>query len=100
MCQDTIEKTITIIPFAPYIVGDTVSCEGENNVLTIMDGTAYLWDTGETTPSINVAPTTTTTYSATVTHVMVVPKPLNIQSSYTPPLTHLLRLLFARVNLI
>ena len=39
MCQDTIEKTITIIPFAPYIVGDTVSCEGENNVLTIMDGT-------------------------------------------------------------
>ena len=69
MCQDTIEKTITIIPFAPYIVGDTVSCEGENNVLTIMDGTAYLWDTGETTPSINVAPTTTTTYSATVTHV-------------------------------
>lgn len=69
MCQDTIQQTITIIPFDPQIIGDTVSCEGDQHTLSITDGIAYEWNTGDTTVVIDVEPLTTTTYSAIVTHV-------------------------------
>jgi len=41
-------------------------CEGESAILTASGGSSYLWDTGETTASIEVSPTATTTYSVTV----------------------------------
>jgi PKD repeat protein len=68
-CQDTIQQTVTIIPFNPQIIGDTVSCEGDLHSLSIVDGVAYEWSTGDTTLAIDVDPLTTTTYSAIVTHV-------------------------------
>ena len=47
--------------------GDDVSiCEGDTIMLTASGGTSYLWSSGETTPSISVSPTTTTTYSVTI----------------------------------
>ncbi|MFZ2911954.1 MAG: T9SS type A sorting domain-containing protein [Candidatus Absconditicoccaceae bacterium] len=49
------------------ISGDLDICVGENTTLTASGGTNYLWSTGATTPSINVTPYTTTTYSVVVT---------------------------------
>jgi len=45
------------------IGGNTAICIGDSTVLTASGGTSYLWSTGATTPSITVAPTTTTTYT-------------------------------------
>ncbi len=43
-------------------------CEGTSTLLTATGGAAtnYLWNTGETTPTIEVSPTETTTYTVTV----------------------------------
>lgn len=54
------------------INGGDVTCPGEEVQLTttVTGGSlpyTYLWSTGETTPSISVVPTGTTTYSVTVT---------------------------------
>ena len=40
-------------------------CEGESTILTASGGTTYEWNTGETTASIEVSPSTTTTYTVT-----------------------------------
>ncbi|WP_323788856.1 T9SS type A sorting domain-containing protein [Psychroserpens sp.] len=51
--------------------GDDVTiCEGETVTLTAIGGTIFLWSTGESTSSIEVAPNTTTTYSVTVTNTL------------------------------
>ena len=66
-CQNT--DTITV-----FLVDDGVTvnagndaeiCQGESIILTATGGSTYEWNTGETTASITVNPTTTTTYSVT-----------------------------------
>lgn len=47
---------------------DQSICEGEITSLTATGGTNYLWNTGETTATIEVNPTETTTYSVTVSN--------------------------------
>ena len=47
---------------------DQSICEGEEVSLTATGGTNYLWTTGETTATIEVNPTETTTYSVTVSN--------------------------------
>ena len=43
-------------------------CEGENATLTAeTSGDSYLWNTGQTTSSIDVTPATSTTYTCTIT---------------------------------
>ena len=44
---------------------DISICDGESTTLTASGGTTYLWDNGETTASITVSPTETTTYTVT-----------------------------------
>jgi tRNA A58 N-methylase Trm61 len=44
---------------------DTEICIGESTILTATGGTTYLWNTGETTASIEVSPTEITTYTVT-----------------------------------
>ena len=46
---------------------DVEICSGEDVVLTATGNGDFLWDTGETTPSITVNPSETTTYTITVT---------------------------------
>ena len=41
-------------------------CEGYSTVLEASEGTSYKWSTGETTKSISVSPTETTTYTVKV----------------------------------
>ncbi|GAA4454032.1 hypothetical protein GCM10023189_19990 [Nibrella saemangeumensis] len=45
----------------------TVTCANPSATLTASGGGTYLWSTGETAAQITVSPTTTTTYSVTVT---------------------------------
>jgi gliding motility-associated-like protein len=42
-------------------------CEGDSSIITVFGGTNYLWSTNETTDSIIVKPTTSSTYSVTAT---------------------------------
>ncbi len=48
------------------ITGDTSICPGENTTLTASGGTSYQWNTGSTSNTINVFPSSTTTYYVTV----------------------------------
>lgn len=58
---------ITVLPgaFAANAGPDQTICQGESVVLSASGGQSYLWSNGETTSSINVNPTETTTYTVT-----------------------------------
>ncbi|MBW7867612.1 MAG: gliding motility-associated C-terminal domain-containing protein [Brumimicrobium sp.] len=65
--------TLTVIPLVDIVVlQDTTICPGGTATLTAqgtngLPGYSYMWSNGETTPTINVKPSSTTTYTATVT---------------------------------
>ncbi|WP_047546291.1 hypothetical protein [Psychroserpens sp. Hel_I_66] len=44
-------------------------CQGETRVLTASGADSYLWNTGETTPTLEISPDSTTTYTVTGTHI-------------------------------
>jgi len=48
--------------------GGTTICVGQNTILTASGGGNYSWNTGATTSSITVSPSTTTTYSVLVSN--------------------------------
>ncbi len=64
MALDTIEVTTDsmIIAAGP----DTTICSGQSLTIISSGGANYLWSSGQTTASITVAPTDTTTYSVIV----------------------------------
>ena len=62
---DSVTVTVNAIPIADA-GNDLTICEGETAVLTASGGDSYLWITGETTASINLNPTTQTTYTVEV----------------------------------
>ncbi len=60
------EITINVTPGIILNAGEDVSiCSGEEVTLTVEGNQDFLWNTGETTASISVSPTETTTYSVT-----------------------------------
>jgi len=60
--------TIVRYPFpAPNLKHDTSTCIGNPITLTASGGVHYLWSTGDSTASITVTPTITTTYKVLVT---------------------------------
>lgn len=66
------ETTVTVV-VGNYLQPDVIAseytvCPGEAAVLTASGGTTYLWSTGETGSSIEVAPLTSTSYTVTVTN--------------------------------
>lgn len=63
-CSSTASVTLTISNnLTATINGPTNICAGGSATLTTSGGSTYLWSTTETTNSINVTPTGTTTYS-------------------------------------
>ncbi len=83
-----------VLPNVAAIASDASICSGDSTLLTASGGTQFLWNTGETSATISVAPITTTTYSVTITdgqgggaiatvEVSVLPKP-NFGLSATP----------------
>ncbi|MBI4947604.1 MAG: gliding motility-associated C-terminal domain-containing protein [Bacteroidetes bacterium] len=67
-CSDTTSTAVTVNPLpTPTITGNTSVCFGDSTLLTASGGVSYLWNTGITTTSVNVFPTSNTTYTANVT---------------------------------
>lgn len=66
-CYTVDHVTIFINPINEPISGDTLICNGQSTTLYACDGTSYAWSTGDTTSFINVNPTSTQTYTVTVT---------------------------------
>jgi Secretion system C-terminal sorting domain len=66
--SDTDGVTVTVNEIPEANAGQDVTInEGESVTLTASGGDTFLWSNGETTQSITVNPTKTTTYSVTVT---------------------------------
>ena len=62
---DAVEVTVIALPTANAGLDVTID-EGNSITLTASGGGTYLWNTGATSSSITVSPTTNTTYSVTV----------------------------------
>ncbi|MFK2820989.1 sulfatase-like hydrolase/transferase [Flavobacteriaceae sp. LMIT009] len=67
-CSDNDDVTVTVNPLPTADAGaDATICEGDSTTLSATGGDTYLWNTGATTASINVSPSSTTVYTVTVT---------------------------------
>ena len=65
--SDTDQVTVTVNSVTANAGQDVTIDQGDEITLTAIGGDTYLWNNGETAPSITVNPNTTTTYSVTVT---------------------------------
>jgi gliding motility-associated-like protein len=96
LCDSTAPFTITVVPQANVTVSpNTTICAGASTTLSAQGGATYSWSTTQTTSSIIISPTATSTYSviggfgsckdtATVT-VFVSPSPtVSITSNPSP----------------
>ncbi len=69
-CSETSSIQVIVNALPTIIIsGDTEICIGDNTTLTASGGSVYIWNTGDTTASINVAPSINTNYSVTVTNI-------------------------------
>ncbi|HMR90141.1 MAG TPA: hypothetical protein PKD51_18395, partial [Saprospiraceae bacterium] len=69
-CSETSSIQVIVNPLPTIIIsGDTEICIGDNTTLTASGGSVYIWNTGDTTASINVTPSVNTNYSVTVTNI-------------------------------
>ena len=60
-----IKATVTVNPIPTISVKDTTICAGQMASLTASGATNYAWSNGETTNSISVSPSQSTTYGVT-----------------------------------
>jgi hypothetical protein len=68
-CSSTLSQNIEVLPLPLANAGpDQTICQGSLAILSASGGEFYLWSDGETTATIQVSPTTTTTYSMIVTN--------------------------------
>ena len=75
-CPSTQQVTVTVLPLPVASAGpDQTICAGQSAILTATDGItpktgvdSYQWSTGDTTATISVMPTSTTTYTVTITN--------------------------------
>lgn len=66
-CYDTDTSIVFVNPLPIANAGNNQSiCEGDTVTISASGSTNYLWNTGDTTNSINVSPINTTTYYVTV----------------------------------
>ena len=69
-CKDTATVIITDIPAPTVTINSATVCNGASTTLIATPstgGVTYLWGTGETTASITVTPSSTTTYTCVYT---------------------------------
>lgn len=66
-CSGTAVSNVTVAGSLSVSVNDATICGGQSATLTASGGTTYSWSTTETTPSINVSPTSPTSYTVTGT---------------------------------
>ncbi len=68
-CRDT--ATVIVAVASPPLVslsGKDTICSGSPTTLTATGGGTYIWSTGATTSSINISPSSTTTYTLSVSN--------------------------------
>lgn len=64
-CSASRTSTVVVTP-APTITATPISiCNGQTGTVTAIGATSYTWNTGPTTATIAVSPTTTTAYTVT-----------------------------------
>ncbi|WP_426430415.1 Ig-like domain-containing protein [Winogradskyella sp. HB-48] len=69
-CSSTDDITVFVNPLPTITVSNDVTImEGETTTLSVTGSDNYLWSTGETTASIDVSPSVTTTYTVSSTSV-------------------------------
>lgn len=68
ICTDTASVTVTVLPspIAASISGNISICLGQATTFNASGGGTYLWNTGQTTSSINTYPNMSVTYSVIV----------------------------------
>ena len=65
-CSKTDTVTVNVqLNVTTYTSGHPTICIGDQATLRVIGGTTHIWSTGDTTSSITVSPTTTTTYTVT-----------------------------------
>ena len=64
-CSDTTSTLVTINPNPTVIANPAYMCEGDSATITATGAISYVWNTGDTSPSITVNPSTTTVYTVT-----------------------------------
>lgn len=65
-CYDTATVSVNIlIPASISISSNTTICNGDQSTLTVSGATSYTWSNSMTSSAINVAPTSTNSYSVT-----------------------------------
>lgn len=63
-CSSSAATTVTVYALPVLTLsGDSVLCSGSSLILTANGASTYTWNTAANTPSINVSPVNTTTYS-------------------------------------
>jgi trimeric autotransporter adhesin len=68
-CTKTDDVKVTVVPLPNFSLGlDKKICSGKSTTLTASGGTSYIWSDGSTSQTLNVNPTTNTTYMVTVTN--------------------------------
>ncbi|MBU0763246.1 MAG: hypothetical protein KJ607_00260, partial [Bacteroidetes bacterium] len=67
-CSDQQQIQIEVSDSITVTLSPPTICIGDTAVLTVSGGTTYTWSTGDTTQSISVSPSSTTTYSVTVSN--------------------------------
>ena len=86
-CADTVSVKVTVKPTpAVSISGNTTICTGGSTILTALGGTNYVWSTGNSTASVNISPTGTTSYTVTTTNGLC-SSAISITVVVTPPPT-------------
>jgi gliding motility-associated-like protein len=70
-CTASASSTVTVNPLPLVAISPSTPevCIGNSTTITASGGTAYSWNTTETTAAITVTPAATTTYSVTATDV-------------------------------
>lgn len=66
--NDLFVSKLATAPFTTALSADTTICSGSTIILSATGGSSYSWNTAQTTSSIYVSPTTTTTYSVTISN--------------------------------
>lgn len=64
-CNDTLTQTVTVEPGPVVEVNSATICAGEEVTLTATGADDFTWPDGETSSSITVSPSETTTYTVT-----------------------------------
>ena len=66
-CTNTKTVSVSVTPNPTVSVSNRTICAGTSTVLTASGATTYSWNTGATTNTISVSPTSTTVYTVTGT---------------------------------